>query len=214
MANMALVTEDRSALDQVKVAFSRAFCSCLLQPPYTHEQTVVNMVAALAKQRLTENQLAAIQEAASDDKEGVGVISGRQLDTVMHHFGFVDTDAALVRELLIGNTGESSAIDFSGFLTMMGYQVVGNSETTLAKCFSRYDKQNTGAISAADILKGLCDLKQNIEIEQLGQMVTRRTIHVRDQISYEEFALCFAVASALVQVMQELFPLAKLVARL
>jgi calmodulin len=137
--------------------------------------------------QLTEVQIAEFKEAFSRfDRDNDGTIPINVLGTVMSSLGHNHSEAELVdmiNEVDLDGTGR---IRFFEFLTMMASGckcTCDNGEEEVLEAFKKFDKEETGFISASDLINVIRTLGENLSEKELEECLADWS----SQIDYKEF---------------------------
>ncbi|XP_078612782.1 uncharacterized protein LOC144882674 [Branchiostoma floridae x Branchiostoma japonicum] len=139
--------------------------------------------------QLTEEQISEFKEAFSlFDKDGDGVITTKELGTVMRSLGQNPTEVELTDMINEVDTDGNGTIDFPEFLTMMARKMEEvDSENELREAFQVFDKDRNGYISAAELRHVMTNLGEKLTDEEVDEMIREADIDGDGQINYEEF---------------------------
>ncbi|XP_073105606.1 calmodulin-2 isoform X2 [Elaeis guineensis] len=131
-------------------------------------------------QHLTDEQIAKFKEVFSlFDKDGDGLITAKELDTVMTSLGQNPTEAELQDMINEVDADQNGAIDFHEFLNLMACKVKNtDSEEELREAFKVFDKDQNGFISAA-----------NPTDEEINEMIREADIDGDGQVNYDDFVM-------------------------
>jgi calmodulin len=143
----------------------------------------------VAANQLTEEQIAEFKEAFSlFDKDGDGVITKKELGTVMRSLGQVPTEAKLQDMINEVDADSNGTVDFSEFLTMMERKMKDTStEEEMKEAFRVFDKDGNGYISAAELRHVMTNLGEKLTNEDIDEMIREADIDGDGQVNYEEF---------------------------
>ena len=139
--------------------------------------------------QLADEQLAKIKEAFSlFDKDGDGIITVKDLGTVMQSLGEHLTEAEL-QDLIDKVDGHGNGVvDFSDFRTMMAQKMQdADSEEEIRQAFRVFDRNGNGFISPDEFRYVMTSLGEKLTEEEFDQMFTDADLNGDGQINYEEF---------------------------
>ena len=122
--------------------------------------------------QLTEEQLAKIKEAFSFfDKDGDGIITAKELGTVMQSLGENLTEAELQDMIDKVDAHGNGVVDFSDFRTMMAQKMQDkDSEEEIRQAFNVFDRDGNGFISAAEFRYVMTNLGEKLKEKEFDQM--------------------------------------------
>ncbi|XP_077555577.1 uncharacterized protein LOC144169973 [Haemaphysalis longicornis] len=128
------------------------------------------------------------QAFALFDKDGDGVITTKELGTVMRALGQNPTEAELkdmIAEVDIDNNG---TIDFPEFLAMMTKKVrTTDTEEEIREAFKVFDRDGNGFITAAELRHVMTTLGEKLTNEEVDAMIREADVDGDGQINYDEF---------------------------
>ena len=102
--------------------------------------------------QLTEEQIAEFKEAFSLYEALPGIITTKELGTVMRSLGQNPTEAELQDMINEVDADGNGTIDFPEFLTMMARKMKDtDTEEEIREAFRVFDKDGNGFISAAEL---------------------------------------------------------------
>lgn len=142
-----------------------------------------------AGMQLSEDVIAEFREAfALFDKDGDGVITTKELGTVMRALGQNPTEAELkdmIAEVDIDNNG---TIDFPEFLAMMTKKArTMDTEEEIREAFKVFDRDGNGFITAAELRHVMTTLGEKLTNEEVDAMIREADVDGDGQINYDEF---------------------------
>ncbi|XP_073105605.1 calmodulin isoform X1 [Elaeis guineensis] len=142
-------------------------------------------------QHLTDEQIAKFKEVFSlFDKDGDGLITAKELDTVMTSLGQNPTEAELQDMINEVDADQNGAIDFHEFLNLMACKVKNtDSEEELREAFKVFDKDQNGFISAANLRNVLTNLGEKPTDEEINEMIREADIDGDGQVNYDDFVM-------------------------
>eukprot|EP00697_Spironema_sp_BW2_P016905 gnl/Spiro4/8413_TR4415_c0_g1_i1.p2 gnl/Spiro4/8413_TR4415_c0_g1~~gnl/Spiro4/8413_TR4415_c0_g1_i1.p2 ORF type:complete len:173 (-),score=51.72 gnl/Spiro4/8413_TR4415_c0_g1_i1:116-592(-) len=147
--------------------------------------------------QISPDQLQELREAFSlFDKEGDGSITTNHLPAVMRSLGQlvnVDKMQKLIMEMDPDGNG---SVDFSEFVTMMAPRLPAadddepkkkKQENRLTKAFKRFDTDDKGVISAAELREMMTSLGEKLTEEEADEMLRDADVDGDGQIDYAAF---------------------------
>ncbi|KAG0313599.1 Calmodulin [Dissophora globulifera] len=139
--------------------------------------------------QLSEDQMSEFKEAFTlFDKDGDGIISAKELGTVMRSLGQNPTDAELRDMINEVDADGNGTIDFPEFLTLMARKIAEpDPEEEIRDAFKVFDKDGNGYISAAELRHVLTSLGERYAPEEINEMIREADVDSDGQINYEEF---------------------------
>ena len=138
---------------------------------------------------LSEEQIAEFMEAFSlFDKDKNGIITTKEVGTVMRSLGQNPTEAELQDMINELDADGNGTIDFPQFLTMMARKMNDtDSEEEIKEAFKVFDKDGSGFVSSAELRHVMTDLGEKLCEEEVDEMVREADVDGDGQINYEEF---------------------------
>jgi len=127
------------------------------------------------------------------DRDGDGLISRNELDSVLKSLGVNTTSEQEVRELVgEGQAGQFTArggsIDFDFFCVLMGKKVKTlSNEDELKDAFRVLDKQGHGWITAKEMQLVCANLGEDMEEEEVDKMIAEAISNYDGKIYYDGF---------------------------
>ncbi|KXN66162.1 calmodulin [Conidiobolus coronatus NRRL 28638] len=139
--------------------------------------------------QLTEEQVTEFKEAFSlFDKDGDGMITAKELGTVMRSLGQNPTEAELHDMINDVDADGSGTVDFPEFLTLMARNMKNaDSEEEIREAFKVFDKDGNGYISAAELRHVMTNLGEKLTDEEADEMIREADVDGDGQINYDEF---------------------------
>jgi calmodulin len=140
-------------------------------------------------QELTEKQIAECKEAFSlFDKDGDGVITMKEMGTVMRSLGQNPTEAELRDMISEVDPDGKGTMDFPEFLNLMSRKMKDtDSEEELKNAFHVFDKEKKGYIPAAELRHVLTNLGEKLTDDEVDEMMREADSDGSGQVKYEEF---------------------------
>ncbi|XP_053112231.1 calmodulin-like protein 3 [Hemicordylus capensis] len=144
--------------------------------------------------RLTEEQLIEFKEAfALFDTNGDGVITSKELGTVMRSLGHNPTEAELQTMVSEVDANGTGTVDFSEFLSLMAKRTRDmDSEEEIREAFRVFDKDGNGYISAAELRHVMTNLGEKLTNEEVDEMIKEADVDRDGRVNYEEFVRTFS----------------------
>ena len=138
---------------------------------------------------LTEEQIAEFKEAFQIfDKDGDGLITTKELGTVMRSLGqnlSEDELKAMIEEV---DTDKSGTIDFQEFLGLMAWKMKESGiEEELIEAFKVFDRDGNGLISAHELRFVMSTSGEELSEEDIEEMIREADENGDGYIDYEEF---------------------------
>ncbi|CAD5123113.1 DgyrCDS11487 [Dimorphilus gyrociliatus] len=159
--------------------------------PFQLEKTTTKMTET-AKSQLSDEQLSEFQEAfALFDKDGDGVITTKELGTVMRSLGQNPSDTELQDMINEVDVDGNGTIDFNEFLSMMAKQTSdkNDGEHEMEEAFKAFDKDGDGFISAAELRQVMLSIGEKLTDAEVGEMIREADRDGDGLISYSEFVV-------------------------
>ena len=140
-------------------------------------------------EEFTEDQIAEFKEAFSlFDKDGDGMITTKELGTVMRSLGQNPTEAELADMINEVDANQNGTIDFYEFLTLMAKKMKEtDTEEELKEAFKVFDRDGNGFISASELRHVMTNLGEKLTDEEVDEMIREADVDGDGQINYEEF---------------------------
>uniref|UniRef100_A0A8C5T1M5 Calglandulin n=1 Tax=Laticauda laticaudata TaxID=8630 RepID=A0A8C5T1M5_LATLA len=138
--------------------------------------------------KFTEAEIEIFKESFSHfDLNGDGVITKKELGTVMRSLGQNPTEAELREIVHKLETQKNGTIDFPGFLNLMEKEVKSRDCHEIRKAFQVFDKDGNGYISAAELRHIMTNLGEKLSSEEVEEMLKVADLDGDGQMNYEEF---------------------------
>ena len=139
---------------------------------------------------LTELQIAEYKEAFQIfDKHGEGVISSKELGTIMRSLGLNPTDEDL-KEIIdsFDNDKNNNLIDFNSFLIIMARRKNDvDKEEDLLDAFRVFDKENNGKILSRELRYVMMSSGEDLNENDIEDMIHEASIDNDEYIDYHKF---------------------------
>jgi calmodulin len=141
----------------------------------------------------SEEQIAKFQETFDlFDKDGNGVLSLKELKTLIENLGEVVINYDLYNVFNEIDKDGDGNLNFDEFLTFMSLiNTITVSDNDLMEAFQIFDKDGNGFISAAELRHVLVSKDDKITDIEIDQMIATVDIDGDGQINYEEFIKLF-----------------------
>ncbi|KAL4237286.1 hypothetical protein ACF0H5_002005 [Mactra antiquata] len=136
---------------------------------------------------LSEEQIAEFMEAFSlFDKDGDGLITTKELATVMKCLGQHPSEAELQDMINDVDVDGNASIDFPEFLQMMEKRVQhADAENEVKEAFKVFDKDGDGFISASELRHVMTNLGEKLTDEEVDAMIQEADSDGDGKIDYE-----------------------------
>ncbi|OWF37074.1 Calmodulin [Mizuhopecten yessoensis] len=149
----------------------------------------LSLVSSKKSDQLTEEQIAEFKEAFSlFDKDSDGIITTKELGTVMRSLGQNPTEAEVQDMINEVDEDENGTIDFPEFLVMMARKMKNTeSNEEIREAFRVFDKDGNGCISAVELRHVMTSLGEKLTDTEVDDMIREADIDGDGQVNYEEF---------------------------
>ncbi|XP_023221127.1 calmodulin-like [Centruroides sculpturatus] len=141
-------------------------------------------------ENLTKKQISEFKEAfLLFDKDGDGLISSNELDTIMRSLGLTPTEFELQEVINKINKEKNGVIDFSMFLSLISKMMeekVGEKE--IIDAFRVFDEDGTGYISVSDLRYIMTNLGEKLTEKEVEEMIREANADNNGRINYVEFS--------------------------
>lgn len=140
-------------------------------------------------EQLPEEQVAEFKEAFSlFDKDGDGVISTRELGTVMRSLGQNPTDSEIQDMINEIDEDGNGTIDFTEFLSLMVRKIQSNNiDDELRDAFKVFDRDGNGLISASELRHVMTNLGEKLTEEEVEEMIKEADVDGDGHVNFTEF---------------------------
>lgn len=139
--------------------------------------------------KLTEEQLDELKEAfAIYDKDRDGVITTRELGTVMRQLGHNPTEADILEMIKEIDVDSSGTIDFEEFASLMATKMkVFETEEDVRDAYRVFDINGTGVLSALELCHVAIHLGEELTEEEANEMIRVVDLDGDGLINYNDF---------------------------
>ena len=123
------------------------------------------------------------------DKHGEGVISSKELGTIMRSLGLNPTDEDL-KEIIdsFDNDKNNNLIDFNSFLIIMARRKNDvDKEEDLLDAFRVFDKENNGKILSRELRYVMMSSGEDLNENDIEDMIHEASIDNDEYIGYHKF---------------------------
>ena len=138
---------------------------------------------------LTEEQIAEFKEAFQIfDKDGDGLITTKELGTVMRSLGQNLSEEELKSMIEDVDKDKSGTIDFQEFLGLMAWKMKESGiEEELIEAFKVFDRDGNGLISAHELRFVMSTSGEQLTEEDIEEMIREADENGDGFIDYQEF---------------------------
>eukprot|EP00092_Neocalanus_flemingeri_P003873 GFUD01004170.1.p1 GENE.GFUD01004170.1~~GFUD01004170.1.p1 ORF type:complete len:153 (-),score=52.09 GFUD01004170.1:118-576(-) len=139
--------------------------------------------------QLSEEQIADFREAFTlFDKDDDGIITIKELGTVMRSLGQTPTEDELQDMINVVDIDENGTIEFVEFLSMMARKMrEPDRDEGLQATFRVFDKDGNGFISPAELRHVMTNLGVKLTNEEVDEMISEADMNKDGQVDYQEF---------------------------
>jgi calmodulin len=139
--------------------------------------------------KLTDDQLDELKEAfAVYDINRDGVITARELGTVMRQLGQNPTEAEILEMIRELDKDTSGTINFEEFVLLMSKNVKTNlNKDDIIQAFQVFDINSTGVISSKELRHVATNLGEKLSEEEANEMIRLADSDGDGLINYEDF---------------------------
>jgi calmodulin len=138
---------------------------------------------------LTEEQKDELKEAfAIYDTNNDGVISTRELGTVLRQLGQNPTEAEILEMIKDLDKDKNSSISFDEFAVLMVDKMRNvDTEQEVRDAFRVFDVNGNGFLSADELRHVATNLGEKLTEEEANEMIRSANVDSNGQINYEDF---------------------------
>ncbi|CAG9460947.1 unnamed protein product [Pedinophyceae sp. YPF-701] len=140
---------------------------------------------------LTEQQLEEFREAFNlFDRDGDGAISALELGTAMRSLGANPTEREIKDMMDRLDVDEKGTVDFKDFCELMEEKLQDENaptEESLKAAFKVFDKDDSGFISAQELIQIMKSLGEPLSKTEISDMMAEAGIDQDGQVNYSEF---------------------------
>ncbi|KAH3705811.1 calmodulin A [Pelomyxa schiedti] len=137
---------------------------------------------------LSEEQLAELRESFSIlDADKDGRISAEDLGVMLRSCGKILPKEKIESYLQDFTTGADCSVDFVEFITILGRACGKNNKKMAKRIFKRFDKDNDGLISAADLTLIVNELREPFTEDDIREMIAEADKDGDGMVSKDEF---------------------------
>jgi calmodulin len=138
---------------------------------------------------LTEEQRDELKEAfAIYDTNNDGVISTRELGTVLRQLGQNPTEAEILEMIKDLDKDKNSSISFDEFAILMVDKMKNvDTEQEVRDAFRVFDVNGNGFLSADELRHVATNLGEKLTEEEANEMIRSANVDGNGQINYEDF---------------------------
>ncbi|KAI6786407.1 Calmodulin, partial [Hortaea werneckii] len=124
----------------------------------------------------------------TQDKDGDGQITTKELGTVMRSLGQNPSESELQDMINEVDADNNGTIDFPEFLTMMARKMKDtDSEEEIREAFKVFDRDNNGFISAAELRHVMTSIGEKLTDDEVDEMIREADQDGDGRIDYNEF---------------------------
>lgn len=140
-------------------------------------------------ENLSQEQLEELKEAFSMyDLDGDGVITTRELGSVMRTVGLNPTEAEILNFIKEADTDNSGSINFEEFSVMMVDKMRNiDSEEDIIEAFKVFDMDNKGYITVHELRHIMTNLGEKLTDQEVTDMMREADGDGDGVINYEDF---------------------------
>jgi len=140
-------------------------------------------------EKLTEEQMQEYKEAFFlFDENSAGIISTKELGTIMRSLGINPTEAELQDMINEVDADRKGTIDFSAFLGLIAKKVNDTeAEEELIEAFRAFDKDGTGLVSPTELKQVISKRGVKLADEEVEEYLREAYFHGDGDIDYEQF---------------------------
>ena len=140
-------------------------------------------------EKFTEDQIAEFREAFQIfDKDHDGMISTKELGTVMRGLGQNPTENEIAQMIIDVDENGDGTIDFKEFLGLMAEKLKSSgNKQELLEAFKLIDKEGLGALPAYEFRFLMSTSGENISEEEIDEMIEEADLDGDGTIDFDEF---------------------------
>ncbi|XP_071164321.1 calmodulin-like isoform X1 [Mytilus edulis] len=138
---------------------------------------------------LDEGTIAELKDVFSSfDQDGDGMITTKELGTVLGQLGMHPSEAELHDMIDAVDSDGNGTIDFPEFLNMMASKMDElGTEDEIRETFLFFDKNGDGLISAKELRMVMLNLGEKMTDDEINDMIQEADTNGDGVINYEEF---------------------------
>lgn len=139
--------------------------------------------------KFTEEQLDELREAfAVYDINGDGVVTTRELGTIVRQLGQNPTEAEILEMIKEADADSTGTISFDEFAVLMAKKMKDvNTEEDVRDAFRVFDINGTGLISAHELRHVATNLGERLSEEEANEMIRVADVDGDGLINYDDF---------------------------
>ena len=139
--------------------------------------------------KLTQDQLDELKSTfAIYDLDGDGLISMRELGSVMRALGHNPTEAEILTFIESVDTNKNGTIDFQEFCKLMSTKMKEmDTEADLIDAFRVFDVEDKGYITAHELRHVMTNLGEKLTDEEVNEMISEADSDGDGVINYTDF---------------------------
>jgi calmodulin len=122
------------------------------------------------------------------DKDNDGMITTKELATVMRSLGQNPTEQEIQEIIKMYDKDESGTIDFNEFFNLIQQKMKDSEqEEELIEAFKVFDREGSGIISRGELEHVMMSVSEKISKEEIDELITLADTDNDGFINYEEF---------------------------
>ncbi|KAM6437412.1 uncharacterized protein PHA67_024167 [Liasis olivaceus] len=139
--------------------------------------------------QLSEEKVAEVKDAFTlFDEDGDGLITTRELGTVMRSLGKNPTESELQSMINQLDANSNGKVDFPEFLSLMAKRTRGSdSEEEIREAFRVFDRNGDGYISTAELQHVLTVIGEKLTGEEAKELIKEVDKKGDGKVNYEDF---------------------------